>query len=396
MKHTLRLFRAILIITLICIGSASRASADVVTNYIQYFPAVDGSLALQVSLYDTVSSHDYSGALTIFDKHGNKFFDEYRLGGFTNYIIAHFTGKHLLQSTYEGVPANHGKYILYKVTGKGLSKVNEKVVEHALHGRIYKSFIGIDQVYLSSYGFTAFNKSLKKQLYSLPLSSFHLLVISGKGIIQAHMINASGSTVKYYKRGRQFAEHSVSAPAEGYLVFMTDTKGGLLHWNTIGTLPFTTNLPMTYVTAKNIIQAENIILEGAEKDWRTFYWNGKYLYVLNYHTNSLAAYKITKTAVKMGEYADPNMTPMVIDGSRVFVLVHDAGDVGYMEFDKNLRKIKWTEPSAPGSLAYMSKGVFMRKHEVDNGSTGYDTTITIFRKNKIIATHTFTQPYPPF
>lgn len=396
MKHAILTFRSTLIITWLCICSASFTAADVVTNYIDYFFAVDGSFGLQVHLYDTVTSNNFKGSLTIFDKKGNRIVDESRLGGITNYTISHYTGKRLLQSTYEGVPANHGKFILYKVTGKGLKKVGEQVVEHAYHGMIYKSFIGIHQSYLGSNGFTAFSTSFKKQLYTLPLAPFQIFVRSGKGIIVAYSVVAAGTTVKYYKRDKQFAEHYLPPPAEGYQNFITDTKGGLLHWLSFGTFPFPTNLPMTYVTARGEIQTDNIVLEDAEKDWRVINWDGKYFYINNCHTNSIAAYKITRSVVKKGEVAEPGCNAYIVEGSHVYMYVDDGCGIGIVEYDKNLRKMKWSEPCAPDMIIYMGKGIFRREFAIDNGSTGYDTTITIFSKNKIIATHTFTQPYPPF
>jgi hypothetical protein len=393
MKHTISIICSILIISWLCIGTVSLVSADIITNIIQAFPANDGSCALLVNLMDTITSNHWKGSLTIFDKKNNKIVDESQLGGYADYIISDYDGKRLLQRTPEGVATNQYKFILYKVTRKGLKKSNEQVVDNASFGTIYKSFITVYQIYNGASGFTVFNKTLKKVLYTIPPQAAQMFVMSDKGIIVAHSQTPADLIVKLYKHGKVFAEHSLPLLSDGNYRTKADPKGGLLYWVTIGPLSSPTNLPLTYIDAKGKIKAENVTLEDAEVDFRANHWNGKYLYIQNIHAHSLAAYKLTKTAVKMGEVTEPDNIAALVDKSHVYLFITSGSDSGIIEYDKKLNKKKWTEPTSPGTILYLGKGVFRREDYVDNGTTGFDFTLTFFRKGKIFATQTYTQPY---
>ena len=382
-----------LIISMFCFSTDSFVSADIITNFFQPFCASDGSCGLLVHLFDTVTSNRWKGSLTIFDKNNNKLVDEPHLGGYSDYIISSFTGKRLLQRTSEGLLSNQCKFILYKVTRKGLKKINEQIVNNAISATICKSFIPIFIFYPGSNGFTVFNNSFKKVLYTIPPQSAQMFVIPDKGIIVAHSLSASGITTKYYKHGKLFAEHPLPVPPEGFYTIRIDPKCGLLYWLTIGPFLSPTNLPLTYVDAKGSKKCDNVSLPDAEVDWRSLFWNGKYLYILNQHAQSIVVYKLTKTAVKIGEVVEPDHFATTVDGSFAYLFINDGCGNGLVAFDCKLQKIKWSEPCSPGNIMYLGDGVFSRTLTVDNGMTGYDTTLTLIRKGKTIATHSFTRPY---
>ncbi len=382
-----------LIVTWLCIASALPASADAVTNYVTAYTASDGSLALLVTLYDTTTSNLLKGPLTIFDKNNNKIVDVPRLGGYSTYDIAHYTGKHLLQFTTEGVAPFQRKFILYKITSKGLKKINVQVVDYALIGQIFKSLIVIYLQNVSQNGITTFNSSLKKVLYSIPYAAVTMIVLPGKDIIVSVAFDGLSLKVVYYKHGKKFAEHYLPVPAQDSLFYKTDTKGGILYWHLIGPPSSPTNLPLTYVTAKNNVKCKNAILQDADVYWHGIVWNGKYLYIRNDQSKSYAAYKITKSAVKMGEANEPDFTNIYVDRSHVYIFISNTLGDGVIEFDKKLNKKKWTEPCKPGIVKYIGNGVFSRVSKVDNGSTGIDVTLTYFSKGKTIATHTYLLPY---
>ena len=382
-----------LIISMFCLSTTSFVSADIITNFFQPFCASDGSCALLVHLYDTVTSNHCKGSLTIFDKNNNKLVDEPRLGGYSDYTISDYSSKCLLQRTSEGLLSNQCKFILYKVSRKGLKKINEQVVNNAAFATIKKSFIPVYNFYPGSNGFTVFNNTLKKVLYYIPPQPAQMFVLSDKGIIVAQFVSASAIKTKYYKRGKLFAEHQLPMPSEGGYTIRFNPKCGLLYWLTIGPFLSPTNLPLTYVDAKGTKKCDNVSLPDAEIDWRSLFWNGKYLYILNQHAQSIVVYKLTKTAVKIGEVVEPDHMATTVDGSFAYLFINDGSGNGLVAYDCKLKKIKWSEPCNPGNIMHLGDGVFSRTLTVDNGMTGYDTTLTLIRKGKTIATHSFTRPY---
>jgi hypothetical protein len=373
--------------------STLSVSADIVTNLIQSYPASDGKIALLVHLLDTDTSNHLAGSLTIFDKNNNKIVDEPHLGGYSDYTISHFTGKRLLQRTPEGVASNQNKFILYKLTRKGLVKMNEQVVNDAFVGHIYKSYITVMQVQGGSHGYTVFNSSLKKTVYSIPILPGPVFDLWGNGVIYRFATSNGTMTVTYYKKGELLATHFLPSLPDGIYNTRQDSKGGLLYWISIGPMSSLTNLPVTYLTAKGQKKPDNVSLQDAAVFWRANSWDGKYLYINIPGTDSTIVYKLTKKAGKMGDVIVSNRVNTLVDKSKVYFFINDGCGYGLVEYDRKLSKKKWTDPCTPGSLLYMGNGVFKRQHSVDNGTTGLDVTITIFTRRKTIATHTYLQPY---
>jgi hypothetical protein len=395
MKNSFRFCRyhVLYLLTISIFFSALSASADIVTNLIQSFPAADGKLALLVHLLDTDTSNHLAGSLTIFDKDNNKIVDEPHLGGYADYIITHFTGKRLLQRTPEGVASNQFKFILYKLTRKGLVRMNEQVVTDSFMGYIHKSYISIMQTPSGSHGCTVFNASFKKLLYSIPMLPGPLYDSWGNGVMVRVFTSNAVETITYYKKGTILATHVLPALSNGFYNIRQDSKGGLLYWISIGPMNSYTNLPVTYLTAKGQKKPDNASLQDAAVYWRVNSWDGKYLYIHNPGTDSNIVYKLTKKADKLGDVIVSNRVNTLVDKSKVYFFINDGCGYGIVEYDRKLSKKKWTDPCTPGSLVYMGNGVFKRQHSVDNGTTGLDVTITIFTRRKTIATHTYLQPY---
>ena len=264
---------------------------------------------------------------------------------------------------------------------------------HSMKDLITALGLFVYQIHNGTSGFTVFNSSLKKVLYTIPLQAAQMFVMSDKGLILAHAPSSAGLTIRLYKNGKILSEHFLPLPSEGSYRTQTDPKGGMVYWIVIGPHTSPTNLPLTYIDAKGTIKAENVTLQDAEVDFRANYWNGKYLYIRNIHARSIAVYKLTTTAVKINEINEPGNIAALFDQYHVYVFIKSGSDSGIIEYDKKLNKKKWTEPTSPGTILYLGNGLFRREHMVNNGSTGLDITLTFFRKGKIFATQTYLQPY---
>ncbi len=390
-KTTLNTMKKItLILIALTISISSNLFASIETNRIITYPAPNGSVVLQYQLRDTVTFDLFSRPTTIIDKKGNKLIDLVSIENLSDYHHVYFDGKILVIYTTDGVSAGQIKVIAFKVSKKGLKKLNEKVFDDAKYAHSYGKLIVVT---LSPGGQTdlmVFNNKLSKKLFEIPASDFNTYEAYPNGVIPQTTVIGDQRIIKYTKKGKPLSQHSIPIPAEGDILFRLDDKGGLLYWVQTGFWGALTNSPVTYIDHKGKKILDNVTLDGIPTDWYVVGWNTKYLYVVDSDETKVFIYKIGKITAKVNEINDVPFKDLILEKSKVYSLTKAAGFSIVSEYDKTMVKKKWNSPNY-FHLDYAGKGVFMGKNTVANG-LGRDVTLKVFKGDKIIAIHNYYQP----
>jgi hypothetical protein len=319
--------------------------------------------------------------------------DAVRPENISHYWINSYSGKRLLVGTGENILSNQLRFIIYKVTKKGLRKIGEQTVDDASHARLYKSLILVHLYRAGQFSVAAYDTKLKKHLFSMPYVSNCVSYISEKGITASEQTSSGAKTITYYKRDELLSVHMLPAPVEGVYNTRYDNKGGLLYWIQTGPNPFHTNSPVSYLTVKGKKRPDNAELENAPHNWRCSNWDGRYLYVFDDDTKTLSGYILKKKAVKIGSIVSPHYDFPKFDKSRIYVFTAAPGGEGVVEYDRKLTQIQWFEPTDSGKISYIGNRVFLRTTEESHWPSHVTFTLRIFNKRKTLATHTYDQPY---
>lgn len=381
-----------LIIALVIVAISSNLFAVIETNKIFAVPAQNGSIVLDYLFYDTCTLEYFSGPTTILDKKGNKLLDFVRIENLSNYHAIYFDGKILVIKTEDEVTSDQVRILAFKVSKKGLKKLNDITFDDAKHAKAYGKLIGIHLHTPGLTGLAFFNNKLSNKLFEIPLSTTKKDMVYPNGIIAEVSDSGGNEIVKYTKKGKPLYQHSIPQPATGDLRYEFDDKGGLLYWVRTGSGGNYTNSPLTYVNGKGKKILDNSTLDGVPIYWYVVGWNTKYLYLKANGESKVLIYKIGKKTAKVNESSDPPMNDLTLEKSKVYNVTKDGlGNEKVAEYDKTMSKKKWESPYYD-HLDFLGKGVFWGQDKVDNG-TGYDITDTIFKGKKNLATHNYYEPY---
>jgi len=111
------------------------------------------------------------------------------------------------------------------------------------------------------------------------------------------------------------------------------------------------------------------------------------------NSNKLYLFGIKKGVfVKVGEQTIVNFSSTSFEGKEIYVKTRDGSSYpskyGIQIFDKKLKKVKWSEALAKGSIEVIRKGLTARKVR-----TGDNLKITCRKKGKkVVAEHNLTEP----
>jgi len=349
------------------------------TNSVESCPAVNGFLVLTYNITDT-STCDTKDFMSFIDKNNNIYLDNVKPDDINQYKVTHFDGKTIIIKTSEGVSSDYNKYILYKVTKKGLKKIGEQeIIKNAVQ-YVLKPFVAYIYMQGTQWGAKVFDKKLKRELFGVALADGLISKIFPNGVVVREKYdNATGGNfITYYKKGEEVVTYALTN-MENYAV---DAKCGLLYWTTDNF----TNSPLTYLNKNHTVIFENLGIDVATPFWHVVSWDGKNLYVLDMDSN-VSVYKVGKQAKKLNTVFIDNFNQIIIDKSKLYFLTLSLGTkYYYFDCSKNLSKCKYQSASCD-KLLYLGKGVFVL---YDYGINS--RTLTYLKNNKKLTVHSFQTP----
>jgi len=247
-------------------------------------------------------------------------------------------------------------------------------------------------------GVTAFNKQLRRQLWTVPIEDGMLANSdSPKGILCRSANGLYTATATMYKKGVALYTQTIPlppAPELGVVRTASDDRAGLLFWTAQSAYQtYSTNGPVSYVNKKGrvVINAQN--LPGGNAYWGFGASDGKLLYIMRPEglTTSVIAYKLGSPLVERARQPFASLREIWLTDGTVSILLRSANPPpprnGLSQYDKNLRREKWTNPLTRGDeLDYLGHGVFARTTYEPPGTV----IVNVFNKRGTIVYQTFT------
>lgn len=324
-----------------------QVTASIITNNIKMQFSPDGMMATYYLLYDDVSSNNFNSGITIYDKNGNVYLYNEQINGIKSYQMICFKKKIIIISTQEGCSVNDKLYVAYRVTKKGLKKLNEKLVAYANIEEAGSNYLGVKQYDGVHFGLEEYDLKLKKLLNKVPLVSDAVSLICKGKFAAVYNAEVNSYIVRLFKKGKEFTTHSIYNYSSLVTWTIIDKKGGLLYWYEYMPYGCNTNTAVTYVNRKGKKIFELKYFDGIPLRWNVLAWNCKnYLYVSNCETNEIIVYKIGKEVKKVNSLIyDSNKTCRVsLNGNKVIVIYTDNKfpKTHFVIYDRSLKKTFYT------------------------------------------------------
>ena len=312
----------------------------------------------------------------------------------TQYMLLDYDGKQVL--LYNQITQ---KVLLYRLTKQGLTKVGETVVADVTGGKMQGSYIYINQGLSEGFDIIqfpsavqAFDKRLKKLKWQLPYEKGPIYLHTKTGYVYRHYTGPYTQEIVGYKKGKEQNRSHIDYSFTGLTQVQTDPIGNMLYWYEHGPHPFRTNSPLTYISRKGEELFSNQTLPDVGNTWAFGGFEKKRMYVVRPNgTEQIATgYKFSKTISQTGNQPVTGFGEAKLYDSILTVFRSvGPGTQGFKQFDKNIRKETWNEPSSLGYVEYIGKGVFGRMQTVlGPGST--NQILRIFNRKKKIADHQVT------
>jgi len=300
--------------------------------------------------------------------------------------IIDFDGKSVLVTSLSQTAPNAKNIHLYKVTGSGLKKMGSYTISNNYSSaRLTKKWIYVSLFDWNTWNQTsllALDKKLKKTVWEVPMSQGLSGGLFDNGVLVLYDVVGTNANFYVTKKGKPYGSHTLPIPSSSVLYVRLDRKGGILYW----LWKNGTNESMTYLDRKGKKVVENFSPDNFSTSTFSLF-NGRVLLFGKIIPGNgiVQSYNWGKKPKKNGETTVPSLTGFNLDNSKIYFKTYTNNTFTTKEFDKKLTKTKW-ENSGPGfAIVYLGKGVFYRYNV--NGSI---RTYTIFKKEKTIVEHTYT------
>ncbi len=341
---------------------------------------------------------EYPSGLTVADKFQNIILGKVIPPEAGNkFSVQGFDGKRLLITRMDNEPT--GTVILYQLKKNKLVKLGESTttginwpIAYLSKSRVYVYTEGMEfetHESLRLVNLDVLDKKMKKKKWERANAPELLKTSKRDGTVYSAFRNGVVCVfdlfgkITFTKKGKAFAEHSLP----GWSYFIPDKKGGVLYW----TEELGTNSPLTYINRKQKKVFEIRTLEGpGNVGWEPAGNDGKVFYVQKTASpTTLYGYSYGKKIKKLGQVTEIGYSRLIIGKSEVYIITKDGTAYGIKAYDRKLKKVKWSEPPAEGTLKYIGKETFVR--EVKSSAESKTTfTYTVFNKKNKIAEHIVT------
>jgi len=303
----------------------------------------------------------------------------------TNNFVACFNRKYLLLLKRNEFSAN---FTMFKISRKAITPVGTHVVSNmVLRAYFHKKsvIIVLMDIYTGKTSCQVLNLKLNKVLWDVP--PFYGVCVTPEFNDLFVEIEFEFPLLHFamYRNKKLRNTHSLSDDTPGYLRTSFEPRGGILYWYT----ETFTNGPITYIDHKNHVVFNSFRPAGLT-DFQ-FCRAGKksFLVSKNDHPSSvLRSYSLAPQPALLGERTtDPGyMATCFIDKSSIYVVLTGTDTTITREYDLTLQKLKWERESVSNYLRYFGRGRFMIGW--NNAGIIY---CSVYRKNKLIADHTFVE-----
>ena len=340
--------------------------------------------------------------VTIRTKAGTVLLNNAPLPGISNpYAVHDYNGRALLAYEY-----NSGRLVLFKVSRHGLQNVAEQIITSpaALMSVFTAKDIRLMFMEMSllggqpRLGVTAYNKQLRRQLWSLPLEEGGIdHVTAPQGVFCRSAIGLYTVAATVYKKGVALYTQTITlppAPEFGEVRTESDTAAGLLFWTAQDGADYSTNGPVSYLDKKGHTVINALTFPDTDNCWSFGASNGKIIYLarpdgLNI---SVIAYQIGAVFVELARQPFASFDEVLLTGGTATIMLRDDNPPptlnGMVQYDKRLRREKWNNPLTRGDeLNDLGHGVFNRTAYEPMGATT-NIMVNIFNRRGTLADHT--------
>ena len=331
---------------------------------------------------------DYSDGFSIEDKKNNKKVNKKRLEGIGKEVyIEDYNGKQVLLYDWDSK-----KLITYKVKKDSFVKLGEKEIKDFEVAWFQGSEIYVMLENGIQQGLIVFDQNLKKEKWTEPLANGQIDVV-GKGLTARKVWTNDNLKITCRKKGKKdVSEHNLVNPTE----YEMDNKGGVLFW----TKKNGTNSPVTYLDRNGKKVVDNQAMADVGSLWTFEKFDGKRLYVYKkIETNKYTVFAYKLNGMKkigqqdivlphkgsISQYTSINKEAYIVSYYK-----NTNGDLVYAAniFDKNLKKERWKEGYANGSVKKIGKNSLYRYTYETVGDTT-TKVYKLFNKKGEIVTYTY-------
>jgi hypothetical protein len=329
---------------------------------------------------ENLTLHDKSHVLQAFAAH---------LDGMGNsQYIADFDGKHIVAAQHNGGWMLDEVNTLHALKarrsafqdGRYTPIVSNLMVMAALAGaRVFA--LSLDMADYERSSLTVMKRTLKRALWAVPNSPGLPVGIFRNGLLARQIIGPT-DRVEVSKKGEVLFTRDLPAVPYGSIVQIeADRHGGFLYW------PYRagTNGPMTYLDKRGRAIFSGFIPAGLI-DFNGIALGKRILLLERWELGAmtLRTYKLGTTPELLGEVTVPYAIGAFFSGSSIVVSRAGGGTAGVRVYDRKLRRIRW-ETTAPGYTVWQLRG----STHVIVSSNASTRTYTVYRKTRVIATHTY-------
>lgn len=245
-----------------------------------------------------------------------------------------------------------------------------------------------------AFGVVVLDAALRER-WRVPLApGWPIRIYSATGIFVRELLQNTAAYVSVLRNGELDHAWTFPYPGVGMLDYAVDQRGELLRFVSTGTRNAPTNSGLTYYDRAGAAQLVNIALPGAGLSWSPDdFADGRLLIWEPAPAPAalLRVYRLGRTVRAAGHASVNDYDYAELMGSTPVAYQYKAlfdGVYGFTTYNGNLRRARWTEPLAAGSIRLFSRSVFMRTFTQPMGAhTNFNARIAT--RHGVIADHVF-------
>jgi hypothetical protein len=305
--------------------------------------------------------------------------------GCTNLHIADFNRRYLLIGTYSGLRIT---FHTYKVGRNNLKLMGRHIVSNVVWDAYFheKNIILVQSdIYFSRASCQVLNRKLNKIVFEVPPIYGHIATPYINDLLTIVTYDFPLLHLNMYRKYKLRNSLTLSDDWPRYLNYRTEPRGGIVYWYS----EMMTNGPMTYIDHRGHVVFDGFLPEGLV-DFNSCKVEKKaFLLSKSIAPSSvLRSYSLKPQPELLGErvFEAGYYISVYLEKSSVYVILSGTDHTIIREYDLSLRKLKWEVENRGEMYMYYGRGIYVLGwHEA--GVTHY----SVYRKNKLIAEHTFVE-----